>query len=322
MQYCVYHRYRRRWTVVNFLIVVSIVLGMMICVSLHIDRSPSSDQFCYWGYIVFPGILLASKATQTSIAMTRYIYIYCDMIRRICNDFTKLIVFLTMISVLVSMPYVLAKLLHEERPTLLIMCINGSKSLYNSTLHNAVDNPTIHVFFVTYYIICFSTVLIDIVCYVQIIRYIKKSATQVAVISVTPEERRKGRNVVTSPANLLIWLISLACIIPSTILQAKFLLTGFGKHEENIGFEGYHYATIFALSSIIPLLTIGSSADLRQDIYNLRQKCCHKCNGETEENKNNNVNQEMHNNIELSFVSGNDRAGIYAVAENGTSYPS
>ena len=302
--------------------IVSFVLGMMICASLHIDMSFSSDQFCYWGYIVFPGILLASKAVQTSIAMTRYIYIYCDLICRICNDITKLTVFLTVISVVVSLPYVLAKLLYEEHPTLLTMCIKGSNSVYNSTLHNAIDNPSIYVFFVTYYIICFSTVVIDIVCYVQIIRYIKKSATQVAVISVTAEERRKGRNVVTSPANLLIWLISLACILTSTILQAKFLLAGFGRHEEAKGFEGYHYATIFALSSIIPLLTIGSSADLRLDIYKLKQICCHKCNSDNEEYQDNNVNQEMHNNMELSFVSGNERAEIYAVTENGSGVPS
>ena len=99
-------------------------------------------------------------------------------------------------------------------------------------------------------------------------------------------------------------------------------MAGFGKHEEITGFEGYHYSTIFAISSIIPLLTIGSSAELRQAIYNLKQICCHKCNSDNEEYQDNNLNQEMPNNMALSFVSGNERAGIYAVAENGSGVPS
>ena len=244
--------------------------------------------------------------------------------------FYEMTISLLLTGILASLPYVIARTWRGEHSTILIMCLNGSKLLYNSTLHNSPNEPSIYAFFGSYYIIFSITILIDIVCYFQIMMYIRKNATQVAVISVTQAERKKARNVITAPANLLICLISLAFVTPAIILHTKFLLTSFGKYEDNLGLEGYHYATALCLSTIVPLLTIGSSGDLRQDIDSLKEKCLHKCNGKTAENSYEirdarSNNNELANNIEMSLgpnTLGVERAGIYAIAGNEADYSS
>ena len=268
---------------------------------------------------MFPGTVLASKVVQTSIAIVRIVYIYCDNVCRLCKKITILFVLIVMIGVLAALPYVVTSSWNGQHSTLLSICINGSQSSHNATWQELADDPSIFVFLGTYYIIFLATVIIDIACYVQIIRYIKKTATQVAVILVTPAERKKGRNVITAPANLLIWLISLVCIAPSTLLQTNFLLTAFHKHEEDLGFEGYHYATICCLSVVVPMLTIGSSADLRQDIIKLRKIFCHKCNHEAGIVEG---GGDVYPNVELSFAPGGERAGVYAISENTGEYSS
>ena len=83
------YRIPRRWTVVNLLTAISLVVGISLSATLHINISSKSNSlFCYWGYMVFPALTLGSKAAQTCIAIVRYIYIHCDMICRICNDLT------------------------------------------------------------------------------------------------------------------------------------------------------------------------------------------------------------------------------------------
>ena len=266
------------------------------------------------------------------MALTRYMYIYWDNICRLCNSFTKVMTFVLLIIGFVFLPYLLARLWHgPDDTTLLISCVNGSQDLYISGLHDYYnhtlnddfiftrDNPSIYIFFGSYYIICFISIVVDIFCYFQIIRYIRKSATQVAVISVTPTERKKGRNIITAPANLLICLITIGCIVPSTILQAKFIL---GNHENHLSFQGYHYITVFCLSVLIPLLTIGSSADLRQDILTLRAVFCYRCNGKMNESCNDNGNRHLPSNVELALSHGGERAGIYAISENRPTYQS
>ena len=324
----VFCRFPRRWTVVNILIIIAYILGVVLTASLHIDTSSNLNHFCHWGYFIFPGILLATKFLHTFIAISRYAYIYWDNICRLCNNFTKITISTVLISCMVILPYLLAKLWHgNEDTTLLISCSNGTQDLYvtglndyfNHTLNDdsvfTRDNPSIYVFFGSYYIILFLSIILDTIFYFQIIRYIRKSATQVAVISVTPTERKRGRNIITAPANLLICLITIGCIIPSVLLQTKFLL---GIGEDHSSFKGYHYVTVFCLSILIPLLTIGSSADLRQDIITLREILFHKCNKQVNENCTDGSGQQIHANVELALHPGGERAGIYAISENTT----
>ena len=324
------HRYPKRWTVVNILLIIAYILGVSLTASLHIDTSSDSNHFCYWGYFIFPGVLLATKFIHTSIAIVRYSYIYWDNICRLCSNLTKIAFFVSLIISLVFLPYLLAKLWHgQEDTTLLISCSAGIQSLYVTGLHdyfnetlndNSVftrENPSIYIFFGSYYITFIISIILDTIFYFQIIRYIRKTTTQVAVISITPTERKKGRNIITAPANLLICLISIGCIIPSTLLQTKFIL---GSHEDHPSFQGYHYVTVFCLSILIPLLTIGSSADLRHDIILIRETCLHKCNGGADENCGS--SQHVHANVELALYPGGERAGIYAINENTIQYPS
>ena len=270
---------------------------------------------------MFPALTLGSKAAQTCIAIVRHIYIHCDMICRICNDLTKSTLFSIMILLFVILPYVSTILWCGQHSTILLTCIKNETeeqaSLHESIFLNSTSkDQSVVVFLGSYYVTCLIAVVIDIFCYFRIIRYMTKSATQVAVISVTPAERRKGRNVITAPANLLICLINIVCLVPSTILQTKsLLLNRFINREENFGFEGFHYAVIFCISSVLPLFIIGSSADLRQDILHLRKRLFHKCNDANDA-------AEITNNVELALAPGGARAGVYAIAGSPTDYPS
>ena len=151
------NRYPRRWTVVNFLLSMTCALGIAICASLHVISFSTVNTFCYWGYIVFPGIILASKVIQTSIAIVRFLYIYCDTICRICNDMTKLILFILIDVVLVSTPYLTTRFLNGKHPYLLTSCINSTQ--HNYTLQHLTDDPSNFAFLGSYYIISMTSVV-------------------------------------------------------------------------------------------------------------------------------------------------------------------
>ena len=150
----------------------------------------------------------------------------------------------------------------------------------------------------------------------------RKNATQVTVISVTPAERRRGRNLITAPANLLVWLISLASTIPSAILQLKVPSVN-GRAENHPLLPDYQYITVVCLSSILPILIIGSSAELRQDINDIKQRYCPACHNATNVYETGSTyGTETHHNAALNFPLYQSRAGIYTIDENTATSPS
>ena len=116
------YRYPKRWALVNFLIVITCMLGIAFCVNLHAISLWPIAAFCYWDYIFFPGIILASKLVQTSVAAVRYIYIYCDVICRRCNNFYIFTNLILIIGLLVATPYLATIGLSKQLP-LLTTCL-------------------------------------------------------------------------------------------------------------------------------------------------------------------------------------------------------
>ena len=114
----------------------------------------------------------------------------------------------------------------------------------------------------------------------------RHNSVQVMVVAVSEEERKKVHNIVTAPSSLLIWLVSFVgatlpgknshfqIIVQSSTVFHLVSLMQLKSSEDPFGFLAivhYQIAALFVLGTVVSVLYIGSSSQLREEVLRLRK---------------------------------------------------
>ena len=83
-----------------------------------------------------------------------------------------------------------------------------------------VETPR-YLFHFVHFVILVNSLIVDMICYVRIINYMRKNRVRVTVIATTRVERLKSHNIVTAPSSFLIWMVVIVSMIPSSIMLIK-----------------------------------------------------------------------------------------------------
>ena len=137
----------------------------------------------------------------------------------------------------------------------------------------------------------------------KVLNYIRTHLTRVTVVPETAEERGKVQNIITAPANLLIHLVVVFPQIASsiTLLRSPSHLGG----DDVVTQIGYQLVCLFVSCTIAPILYIGSSSELRDDVLKIRRKLCCECVLRADLNHPGEIHGENQN-----------RASVYAIQQN------
>ena len=82
-----------------------------------------------------------------------------------------------------------------------------------------VKEDSKYLFLLTFFIIVGNSFLVDLICYVRILNFMRKNSVRVTVVATSHTERIKAHNIVTAPSSLLIWLVESVIILPSCLLM-------------------------------------------------------------------------------------------------------
>ena len=246
--------YRR--TAINGLVALSSFCNI-IGISHVILVVISNEALCTSALIAFPIVTLLQKMNLTALAVVRHTYIFCSsLIYK--NDSAALMIFLptTLCYIAISMTPLLT-LFFEPHP-LWQTC--------NLILHPG--DPSFH-FVITYFIILLQSLFVDIICYVRILNFMRVNRVRVTVVATSRSERLKSQNIVTAPSSFLIWLVSVVSMIPSSLMLISSNESLTAKHVMTL----IHYQEVlaFVLGILMPILYIGSSAELRKELDLIRR---------------------------------------------------
>ncbi len=251
---------RRRNSVVNLLVATSRLICFGILVAFPILLFMDNDTLCIAVYIVFPTFVLGEKLFLTSAVVIRYFYTFWPKAIRRCGNSSVVPFICLLIGVLLfaSMPLIT---LPQELPPSYATCM-----AYAGFAQSDPD----FVFLFVYFVIALNSILIDAFGFVKVLNYIRANLTRVTVVPDSAFERSKVQNVVTAPASLLIHLVAVFAMIPTsvTLLKSPDDLGG----RDVVVQISYQLVFLFVSGTVIPILYIGSSAELREDVVKVRKK--------------------------------------------------
>lgn len=135
-------------------------------------------------------------------------------------------------------------------------------------ISDAKQNPS-HLFLFLYFVIIINSLLVDGISYGRILNYMRKNSVRVTVIATTRSERIKSHNIVTASSSLLIWMVSVVSIMPTSLMLIKSGPALDANHILTL----IHYQEVLTLifGTVMPLMYIGSSAELRKDATLLKK---------------------------------------------------
>ena len=253
-------RFSHRRTAINGLIATSSISALGATL-LSITILISSTIFCTSTFLIMPSYLLWQKLLLSALAVARHMYVYS---KNLIYQNSALAMFLGTFlpSFLISAIPLSTTVTLEDHP------LWATCELIN------VKEDSKYLFLLTFFIIIWNSFLVDLICYVRILNFMRKNSVRVTVVATSHTERIKAHNIVTAPSSLLIWLVESVMILPSCLLMIKSSASLDADHI--ITLLNFQQGTLFGINVLIPLLYIGSSAELRKDVGLLKKYICHQ----------------------------------------------
>ncbi len=135
-----------------------------------------------------------------------------------------------------------------------------------------------------YSVLMANSIVVDVLLYFRILSYMRKHSVRVmvgpehedegdgdnrsAADAVAPHRKTPStHNVVAAPVSLLAWALSLFAGLPASIL----LLVG---DDNMLVLLDYQLVLLFVLGTAVPVIYVGASAKLRQDVLAMRRRIC------------------------------------------------
>ena len=230
------------------------LVGLVLPVSLVL---PFPLPRCFASHLLLPLLLLHEKLSLSASVLLRYSYVFCPRLVTSSCRVLLILTFTTLLLLLLLFPFLTFT---QHLPSLLQTCLQLPPS--------PSPAPSSLSFLPLYLLTWLATLLIDIFCYVRIINYMRLSSVRINVLPDTDSERKKVVNLVTGSSSLLVWLVSLGSMLPCLLLTHQ--LPSSPHHHQAT--THYQLLAIGVLNSVVPLLYIGSSLELRVLVGRVRQR--------------------------------------------------
>lgn len=216
----------------------------------------SNYSLCTSTFLIFPILTLFQKICLTALAVVRHMYVFCNSL--VYQGSIAMMLMGTSLGVVAVTSIPLVTLFFEAHP-LWATCL----------LITDLGSPT-YIFLFTLLVIMINSIVVDSICYARILNYMRMNSVRVTVIASTRTERIKSHNIVTAPSSLLIWLVVIVSMIPSSIMLIKSSIDA----QHIVTLINYQLVLAFVFAIVVPILYIGSSGELRKDVGLYRKFFC------------------------------------------------